>query len=92
MDWPDRSKNLNPIQHAWKLWEGKLLLVTPSEDHPGPENSNAERVESIATGTHKILLFPELITEKGFNICKREPINLCFLILHTQPPFNIFQL
>ncbi|GBL74382.1 hypothetical protein AVEN_235350-1 [Araneus ventricosus] len=45
MDWPARSPHLNPIEHVWDAL-GRAIATrnppTPSENHPGNENSFAE--------------------------------------------------
>ncbi|GFX03923.1 transposable element Tc1 transposase [Trichonephila clavipes] len=47
MDWPAKSPDLKPIEHALTLWGGQLQLTIPSESHPGNENSVAERVDRL---------------------------------------------
>ncbi|GBL53082.1 hypothetical protein AVEN_267692-1 [Araneus ventricosus] len=47
------------------LWGGQLQLATPSENHPGNENSVAERVGPIATGNDKQPYFTYEVTLQG---------------------------
>ncbi|GFW86762.1 transposable element Tc1 transposase [Trichonephila clavipes] len=48
-EWSAMSIHLNPIGMSGTLWRGQLRLETPSQNHPGNENSVAERVGSIST-------------------------------------------
>ncbi|GBN24333.1 hypothetical protein AVEN_33968-1 [Araneus ventricosus] len=47
---------------------GQLQLATPSENHPGNENSVAERVEPIVTGNDKLPYFKYEDTLQGLYI------------------------
>ncbi|GBN46032.1 Transposable element Tc1 transposase [Araneus ventricosus] len=57
MDWPARSADLNPIEQVRTLWGRQLQLATPSENHPGNENSIVQRVRPITTGNDKLPYF-----------------------------------
>ncbi|GBN51080.1 hypothetical protein AVEN_193828-1 [Araneus ventricosus] len=50
------------------LWGGQSQLATPSENHPGNENSVAERVGPIATGNNKLPYFKYEVTLQGLYI------------------------
>ncbi|GBN76632.1 hypothetical protein AVEN_218484-1 [Araneus ventricosus] len=58
MDWPARSPDLNPIEYVWDAL-GRAIAThnPPSKNHPGNENSVAERVGPIATGNDKLPYF-----------------------------------
>ncbi|GBM71614.1 hypothetical protein AVEN_259473-1 [Araneus ventricosus] len=73
MDWPARSPDLIPIEH---VWEGNCNSQPPSENHPGNENSVAERLGPIATGNDKLPYFKYEVTLQGLYICKRGPYPL----------------
>ncbi|GFT39021.1 DDE_3 domain-containing protein [Trichonephila clavipes] len=59
MDWPARSPDLNPIEHVWDALMTAIATHNPppSGNHPGNENSIAERMGAIATRTHKLSYF-----------------------------------
>ncbi|GBM19243.1 Chorion peroxidase [Araneus ventricosus] len=67
MDWPARSPDPNPIEY---VWGGHLQLATPSKNHPGNENSVAERVGPISTGNDKLPYFKFEVTLQDLYICK----------------------
>ncbi|GBO09672.1 hypothetical protein AVEN_31530-1 [Araneus ventricosus] len=70
MDWPARSPDRNPMERSG---EGNCNSQPPSENHPGNENSVAERVGAIATGNDKLPYFKYEVTLQGLYICKRGP-------------------
>ncbi|GBM63793.1 Transposable element Tcb2 transposase [Araneus ventricosus] len=76
MDWPARSPDLNPIEHVWDALGREIGPRNPSENHPGNENSVAQRVEPIATGNDKLPYFKYEVTLQGLYICKRGPYPL----------------
>ncbi|GBM97580.1 hypothetical protein AVEN_249283-1 [Araneus ventricosus] len=74
MEWPARSPDLNPIEHVWDAL-GRAIATRnpPSENHPGNENSIAERVGPIATGNDKLPYFKYEVMLQDLYICKRGP-------------------
>ncbi|GBN98117.1 Transposable element Tcb2 transposase [Araneus ventricosus] len=77
MDWPAKSPDLNPIEHVWDVL-GRAIAIRnhPSENHPGNENSAAERVGPFATGNDKLPYFKYEVTLQGLYVCKRGPYPL----------------
>ncbi|GBM17162.1 Transposable element Tcb2 transposase [Araneus ventricosus] len=58
MDWPARSPDPQPYRaFLGRSGEGDCNSQPPSENHPGNENSVAERVGPIATGNDKLPYF-----------------------------------
>ncbi|GFV07666.1 DDE_3 domain-containing protein [Trichonephila clavipes] len=72
-DWPP---DLNPIEHLGRSGDDNCYTQRPSENHPGNENSVAERVGRISTRTGKLPHFKNDITLRGLYSCKREPYSL----------------
>ncbi|GBO21647.1 hypothetical protein AVEN_201799-1 [Araneus ventricosus] len=85
MDWPARSPDINPIEHVSNaLGRAIVTRKPPSENHPGNENSVAERVGPIATGNDKLPYFKYEVTLQGLYIWKsivEEEIIISMLLL-----------
>ncbi|GFV51837.1 transposable element Tcb2 transposase [Trichonephila clavipes] len=71
MDWPAKSPDPQSYRACLgRFGEDNCSSQPPSENHPGNENSVAERVGQISTRTDKLPYFQNGITLRGLYSCE----------------------